>query len=77
MNPERQTIEKRLENMKNIYLQIGRIIDEIPEAIPESVRNLIRDKIVGDKDLKELMDGIDHHRPPRFLLVEPVLEKAA
>lgn len=69
MNPERQTIEKRLENMKNIYLQIGRIIDEIPEAIPENVRNLIRDNIIGDKDLKELMDGIDRHRPPRFLLV--------
>ena len=68
-NPERETIEKRLENMKNIYLQIGKIIDEIPEAIPETVRNFIRDKVIGDKELKELMDGIDHHRPPRFLLV--------
>lgn len=68
-NPEREIIEKRLENMKNIYLQIGKIIDEIPEAIPEAIRNFIRDKVIGDKELKELMDGIDHHRPPRFLLV--------
>lgn len=69
MNPERETIEKRLENMKNIYLRIGQILDEIPEAIPERVRTFIREKIIGDKELKELMDGIDHHRPPRFLLV--------
>ena len=69
MNPEREVIEKRLENMKNIYLRIDQILDQIPEAIPEKVRTFIREKIIGDKELKELMDGIDHHRPPRFLLV--------
>lgn len=58
MNPERETIEKRLENMKNIYLRIGQILDEIPEAIPEKVRTFIREKIIGDKELKELINCI-------------------
>lgn len=69
MDVERERIEARLKNMKKIYLQLGNILDQIPETIPDSVRNLIRDKVIGDKELKELMDGIDHHRPPRFLLI--------
>ena len=66
---DRETVEKRLENMKKLYLRINQLIDEIPESIPSTVRDMIRDNILGDKDLKELMEGIDHHRPPRFLLV--------
>ena len=66
---ERENVEKRLENMKKFYLRINELIDQIPELIPSQVRDMIRDSILGDKDLKELMDGIDRHRPPRFLLV--------
>ena len=66
---DKETIEKRLQAMKNIYLKVGDILDGIPDVIPGSVRNLIRDKILGDPKLKDLMDGIDHRRLPRFLLV--------
>lgn len=66
---DRETLEKRLENMKKLYLRINELIDEIPESIPSAVRDMVRDRILGDKDLKELMEAIDHHRPPRFLLV--------
>lgn len=69
MSNDRQTIEKRMTNIKNIYLKIDQMIDAIPDEIPMQVRDLLKDKILGDKDLKELMDGIDNHRPPRFLLV--------
>ena len=66
---ERENVEKRLENMKKFYLQINELIGQIPDSIPSQVRDMIRDTILGDKDLKDLMDGIDRHRPPRFLLV--------
>ena len=66
---DRSTIEKRLENMKTLYNRMNEMIDSIPEQIPLQVKNMIRDKILGDKDLKDLMEGIDNHRPPRFLLV--------
>ena len=69
MTNDRVAVEKRLENMKKLYLRINQLIDEIPESIPSTVRDMIRDRILGDKDLKELMEGIDNHRPPRFLLV--------
>lgn len=69
MANDRQTIESRMANIKNIYLKIDQMIDSIPEGIPDQVRTLLKDSILGDKDLKELMNGIDNHRPPRFLLV--------
>ena len=69
MANDRQTIESRMVNIKNIYLKIDQMIDSIPEEIPDQVRKLLKDSILGDKDLKELMNGIDNHRPPRFLLV--------
>ena len=69
MTNDRTNVEKRLENMKNLYLRMNQLFSEMPDTIPVPVRNLIRDTILGDKDLKELMEGIDHHRPPRFLMV--------
>lgn len=69
MRNDRKTVEKRIENMKNIYLKLDETIEKIPDAIPQRVKEMLRDKIIGDKDLKDLMKGIDHHRPPRFLLV--------
>ena len=69
MSDDRQTIEQRMANIKNIYLKINGMIDSIPDEVPEQVRTLLKDQILGDKDLKELMEGIDNHRPPRFLMV--------
>lgn len=62
-------IEKRLQNIKKFYLKLDKIMDEMPEAIPEKYTSLIKNHILGDKDLKELMEGIDSHRPPRMFLI--------
>ncbi len=62
-------VEDRLQKMKNFYVKAGEMIDKLPDAIPEKTRNLLKDTILGDKDLKRLMDGIDSHRPPRIFLV--------
>ena len=34
MTNDRVAVEKRLENMKKLYLRINQLINEIPESIP-------------------------------------------
>lgn len=63
------SLDNRLKNMKDFYLKVGSIVDKLPDAIPVTIREQIKEKMLGDKKLKELMEAIDNHRPPRFLLV--------
>jgi len=69
MKDDKIKIEQRLKNMKNFYNKAGEMIDKLPDAIPEKTRNMLKDTILGDKDLKKLMEGIDSHRPPRIFLI--------
>lgn len=69
MKDEKMKIEQRMQNMKKFYIKVGEIIDLLPDAIPEKTRTMLKDKILGDKDLKNLMDGVDSHRPPRIFLI--------
>ncbi len=69
MKDDKMKIEQRLQNMKKFYIKAGEVIDKLPDAIPEKTRTLIKDTILGDKDLKKLMEGIDSHRPPRIFLI--------
>lgn len=63
------TIEKRLVKMKEFYSQLDKMLDELPDVLPKEIKSLVRDKILGDKELKDLIAGIENHRPPRFLLI--------
>lgn len=69
MKDDNQKIEKRLANMKNFYLKLEDILDSLPDAIPDKTKDMLKNTILGDKDLKNLMDGIDSHRPPRIFLI--------
>ncbi len=69
MKADKTKIETRLENMKNFYIKTGELLDNLPEAIPDKTRELLKSTILGDNDLKKLMDGIDSHRPPRIFLI--------
>ena len=69
MNVDKMKIEQRLQNMKKFYIKAGELIDKLPDAIPEKTRSMLKDTILGDKDLKRLMEGIDSHRPPRIFLI--------
>lgn len=69
MSDENIKIEQRLANMKKFYTKAGEIIDNLPDAIPEKTRTMLKDAVLGDKELKQLMDGIDSHRPPRIFLI--------
>lgn len=69
MKNDKTKIEQRLQNMKEFYLKAGTLIDSLPEEIPEKVRTTLKDTILGDKELKKLIEGIDCHRPPRIFLI--------
>lgn len=69
MKDDKMKIEQRLQNMKKFYIKVGELIDNLPEAIPEKTRTMLKETILGDKELKKLMDGIDSHRPPRIFLI--------
>lgn len=62
-------IEQRLQNIKNFYTKVGEIIETLPDTLPVNIRKMLIDTILGDKELKQLMEGIDKHRPPRIFLM--------
>ena len=66
---EKIKIEKRLENMKDFYIKANELIDKLPDSIPVASKEKIKDIVLGDEDLKKLMEGIDNHRPPRIFLI--------
>lgn len=69
MKEDKEKIHQRLMNMKKMYLKAESLIDSLPDVIPAEIRNMLKDKILGDKNLKNLMDGLESNRPPRFFLI--------
>ena len=69
MKDEKMKIEQRMQNMKKFYIKAGNLIDNLPDAIPDKTRESLKDAILGDAELKKLMEGIDSHRPPRIFLI--------
>ena len=55
--------------MKKFYIKAGELIDNLPDAVPKKTREMLKDTILGDKELKQLMNDIDVHRPPRIFLI--------
>ena len=56
MKDDSMKIEQRLQNMKNFYVKAGDLIDKLPDAIPEKTREKLKNAILGDTELKKLMD---------------------
>ena len=69
MKDKEMKIEQRMQNMKKFYIKAGNLIDNLPDAIPDKTRESLKDAILGDAELKKLMEGIDSHRPPRIFLI--------
>jgi len=66
---DKMKIEQRMQNMKNFYFKVGEMIDKFPDTIPLEARTLLKERILGDKELKNLMEGIESYRPPRIFLI--------
>lgn len=69
MKEDKEKIHQRLMNMKKMFLKAESLIDNLPDVIPAEVRDMLKDKVLGDKNLKSLMDGLESNRPPRFFLI--------
>lgn len=69
MKDDKMKIEQRMQNMKKFYAKVADLIEKLPDSIPEKTKTMLKDTILGDKELKDLMDGIDSHRPPRIFLI--------
>ena len=63
------TIEMRMKKMQAFYTKAENLIDNLPEAIPDKYRKMLKDTVLGDAELKNLMEGIESHRPPRIFLI--------
>lgn len=66
---EQELLEQRLQRIKKFYLSIDAVLDKIPDEVPLDIKTKIRNVILNDKGLKDLIDGIENHRPPRIFLV--------
>jgi len=66
---KQESIEQRLERMSNAYYKINLFIDTLPETVPTKIKTIIKEKVQGDKELEELMKGLEKYRAPRFLVV--------
>lgn len=67
MTPE--AIEKRIENIVNLYDKVDQFINILPVELSPKVRDFIKAAIFDNEDMTELVDGIKNRRPPRFVLV--------
>lgn len=65
----RETLERRLEFVANLYNYLEDMIDKLPDQVPKSVRSKIIELILGDKELKDLINGFKGKRAPRFILM--------
>ena len=61
-------VENRLQNMQKVYSTLEQFIDDLPSIIPEKTRQSIKDSILGDDQLKELMADAEKQRTPRLFL---------
>ena len=66
---EKLKIEQRLQNMGKFYKKATQLIDSLPDTIPQNTRDMLKEKVLGDKELERLMEGIDSHRPPRIFMI--------
>lgn len=69
MKDKELKIKQKIKNMKNFYLKVDQLMDNLPDAIPKEVKEIIQSKILGDKELKDMMGSIDNQRPPRLFLI--------
>lgn len=69
MKKEQELLQNRLDRVKEVYYGLRDLIKHLPDDVPEEVKDVLQKAILGDKELKKLMEGLDTYRVPRFLMV--------
>lgn len=66
---EKYEVSKNFDVIFNMYENLGKIFDSMPESIPLPVKTMLRHAVLDDVELRNLMAGIKNRRPPRFMMV--------
>lgn len=69
MNEDKIKMEQRLQNMKDFYIRAGALIDKLPDTLPANLKPMLKDTLLGDKELKQLIEEISTYRAPRIFLI--------
>jgi uncharacterized protein (DUF697 family)/predicted GTPase len=69
MHASSSDIEARLDRLVHLYGRLDALIDQVPVALPPALREQLKKVLYGNQDMADLVDGIQHRRPPRFILV--------
>ncbi len=56
MKDNHEKIEERIENVKNVYLKIEKLIDDLPDVIPGEAKKTLKKTLLDDKELKTFSD---------------------
>jgi len=62
-------LKERVKRLKNLPTQINDLLEMFPVDIPEKYQKMLIDKIFEDQELKNILDALEHNRPPRFVLI--------
>jgi uncharacterized protein (DUF697 family)/GTP-binding protein EngB required for normal cell division len=66
---ERQKIDERLDRLVNIRSSLDQIIDTLPMKVPKQARTYIKDILLKNDELNQLLEDLKDRRPPRFIVV--------
>ncbi|MGM0524112.1 MAG: GTPase, partial [Bacillota bacterium] len=66
---ERQTIDERLDRLVNIRSSLDQVIDTLPMKVPKQARTHIKDILLKNDELNQLLEDLKDRRPPRFIVV--------
>lgn len=61
--------KEKLDRIVKLYDNLGSFFDKIPDAIPSSIKEKLKNAILEDKELKKLIEDIREPRAPRLQLI--------
>lgn len=66
----RDEVERRIEQILAAYNNAAALIDSIPERyMPSAAKAIMKSALLENKKVKEFIYGLEHRRPPRFMIV--------
>lgn len=69
-NVSREEVERRINQILSAYRNASALIDGIPERyIPAAAKNIMKSYLLENKKVREFIYGLEHRRPPRFMIV--------
>lgn len=62
-------IEERIDRIANLSAKLNELMNDLPISLPQVVINKVRDLVLQDKEVVNLINGIKDRRAPRFMMV--------